>query len=231
MNRPIVIALIAMLAAATASTETRGGPKPSAPATVPTAPVQAPQAATPQAIAAQRQADIARIEDYLNGLTTAQADFTLAAPDGSISRGVFYLDRPSRLRFEYTEPRGNLLIADGDYVIFWDAAQKEASNESIGATPLAFLLRPHVSLTDGLKITAYEHSAGIIRLQLAQSKDAGDGSVTVAFSDQPIELRGWRLVDGQGQVTDVTFANWRFGMTLAASLFHFEGPHPGKQGR
>jgi outer membrane lipoprotein-sorting protein len=197
-----------------------------------TASAQSPSApAAERQPEAGRQADIATIEAYLNGLTTAQADFTFVAPDGAVSRGEFYLNRPNRLRFDYAEPKGNLLIADGDYVIYWDAGQKEASNLPIEQTPLAFLLKPRISLTDGLRILGYEHSAGIIRIQLARDKDAGDGSVTVAFSDQPVELRGWRLIDGQGQITDVSFSNWRFGMSLAMSLFHFDDPRQGRRGR
>lgn len=194
-------------------------------------PAQA-QTQTTKPPAASQASDLAGIENYLNGLTTAQADFTFAGPDGIVSHGVFYLNRPSKLRFEYTEPKGNLLIADGDYVIYWDAQQKEASNLPISSTPLDFLLRQKVSLTDGVKVTAFEHSAGVIRATLVRPKNEGDGSVTVAFGDNPIELRGWRLVDGQGGTTDVTFSNWKFGMPLDASLFHFVDPtHAGKRGR
>jgi len=189
------------------------------------------QAQAPKPPATSQASDLAGIETYLNGLTTAQADFTFAGPDGSVSHGVFYLSRPSKLRFEYTEPKGNLLIADGDYVIYWDAQQKEQSNLPISSTPLDFLLRPKVSLTDGVKVTAFEHSAGVIRATLVRSKSEGDGSVTVAFGDNPIELRGWRLVDGQGQTTDVTFSNWKFGMSLDPALFHFVDPNHGKRGR
>jgi len=179
----------------------------------------------------QRQADLSHIESYLNGISTAEADFTFAAPDGQISHGMFYLNRPDKLRFEYTDPAGNLLIADGSYVIYWDAGQKEASNLPIKSTPLAFLLRPQISLTDGVEVTGYEHNAGIIRVRLVQTHDSSAGSVTIAFTDQPLELRGWRLVDPGGQITDVTFSNWRFGMTLDPGLFHFESPNAGKRHR
>jgi outer membrane lipoprotein-sorting protein len=191
------------------------------------------QATKPAAAPAPTQAaDLQQIETYLNGLTTAQADFTFAAPDGTVSHGVFYLSRPAKLRFEYTQPKGNLLIADGDYVIYYDAQQKEASNLPISSTPLDFLLRQHVSLTEGVKVTSFEHNAGVIRATLVRPKNEGDGSVTVAFGDNPIELRGWRLVDGQGQTTDVSFSNWKFGMSLDPALFHFVDPNRnGKRGR
>jgi outer membrane lipoprotein-sorting protein len=176
-------------------------------------------------------ADVARIEAYLNGLTTAEAAFTLTGGDGQTSRGQFYLSRPSKLRFDYSEPKGNLLIADGDFVIYWDEKQQESSNLPISQTPLAFLLKPSVSLTDGLRVTHYEHEAGVIRLELVQAKDADAGSVTVAFGDQPLELRGWRLTDGQGGITDVAFSDWKYGMPLDAKLFHFKDPKDGKRGR
>jgi outer membrane lipoprotein-sorting protein len=194
---------------------------------------QAQATKPPAAAAAPTQAaDLQQIEAYLNGLTTAQADFTFAAPDGTVSHGVFYLSRPAKLRFEYAAPKGNLLIADGDYVIFYDAQQKEASNLPISSTPLDFLLRDKVSLTQGVKVTSFDHSAGMIRATLVRSKNEGDGSVTVTFGDNPIELRGWRLVDGQGQTTDVSFANWKFGMSLDSALFHFTDPNRGrKRGR
>ena len=196
----------------------------------PIASAQQPTASPPAS--ASQSADLGAIETYLNGLSTAQADFTFVGPDGNPSKGVFYLQRPSKLRFEYTEPKGNLLIADGDYVIYWDAKQKEASNLPIDSTPLSFLLRPKISLTDGVRVTAFEHQAGVIRASLVRAKSESDGQVTVAFSDQPMELRGWRLVDGQGQVTDVSFSGWKFGMALDPSQFHFVDPtHGGKRGR
>jgi len=191
-----------------------------------------PALAEPQPAAApEQQADIARVESYLNGITTAQADFTMVSPDGAAARGIFYLSRPGKLRFDYTDPKGNLLIADGDYIIYWDAMQKEASNEPISSTPAAFLLKPHISLTDGTRITAFDHSAGMIRVTLTDAKNPGEGSVTVAFTDQPLELRSWRITDPQGQATDVTLLNWRLGASLDSALFRFQAPNAGKRHR
>jgi outer membrane lipoprotein-sorting protein len=181
--------------------------------------------------AASRQADLDRIETYLNGITTAESDFTMVSPDGQVSRGRFDLSRPGKLRFDYAEPKGNLLVADGDYIVYWDAQQKEASNEPISDTPAAFLLKPHISLTDGLKITAFDHAAGMIRVTLVEVKEPGAGSVTIAFTDEPLELRSWRITDAQGQPTDVTFSGWHVGVPLDPGLFHFQDPKAGVRHR
>ncbi|HLG85643.1 MAG TPA: outer membrane lipoprotein carrier protein LolA [Alphaproteobacteria bacterium] len=190
-----------------------------------------PLPALAQTPAAGKQADLDRIESYLNGLTTAEADFTMVAPDGAISKGRFDLSRPGKLRFDYSDPKGDFLVADGDYIIFWDAKQQEASNEPISETPASFLLKPRISLTDGVKVTRYEHAAGVIRITLVEDKDPGAGSVTIAFSDQPLELRGWRVTDAQGQVTDVTFSGWRLGLSLDPGLFRFKDPKAGVRHR
>jgi outer membrane lipoprotein-sorting protein len=68
-------------------------------------------------------------------------------------------------------------------------------------------------------------------VRLVEANDPSQGSVTVAFGDQPMELKGWRLTDPQGQVTDVTFANWKYGMRLDPALFHYEEPNEGKRHR
>lgn len=188
--------------------------------------------AAEQAIgAADRQADIARVETYLNSLTTAKADFTMVSASGGVSNGIFYLSRPGKLRFEFAEPKGNLLVADGDYIVYWDAKAKEASNERISSTPASFLLKPRISLNDTLRVTGFERGAGVIRITLVEAADPSKGSVTVVFGDQPLELRSWRLTDPQGDSTDVAFSGWKYGLSLEPDLFHFQDPNAGRRGR
>ncbi len=97
--------------------------------------------------------------------------------------------------------------------------------------PAAFLLKPHISLTDGLKVIAYEHAAGVIRVTVVEAKDPGAGSVTVVLGDQPMELRGWSLSDPQGSRTEVSFTGWKFGGSLDSGLFKFQDPNSGRRHR
>jgi outer membrane lipoprotein-sorting protein len=188
------------------------------------------QSQTPQA--AQEQADLARIEAYLNGIATAEADFTQVAADGAISRGRLSISRPGRLRFDYAEPKGDLIVADGDYIIYWDAKLKQMSDAPISSIPGAkFFLQPHISLSQGVRITGYRHEAGIIRVTLVQTDDPDAGALTVAFADQPLELKSWTVVDGQGQTTEVSLADLRLGVSLDPALFHFREPEAGKRHR
>ena len=77
-------------------------------------------ALAPAPAAAQDGRDLARISAYLNALDTAEGGFVQIAPDGETSDGRFYIDRPGRIRFEYTPPNPSLVVSDGTWVVVYD---------------------------------------------------------------------------------------------------------------
>jgi outer membrane lipoprotein-sorting protein len=185
-----------------------------------------------QTAAAGQQADLGRIEAYLNGITTAAADFTQTAPNGAMSRGALMISRPGRLRFDYSDPKGDLIVADGDYIIYWDAKLQQMSDAPISSIPGAkFFLQPHISLSQGVRVTRFEHAAGMIRVTLVQADDPDAGALTVVLADQPLALKSWTVVDGQGQRTEVALSDLRLGASVDPALFHFKEPGSGKRHR
>ena len=64
------------------------------------------------------KADLARIESYLNAITTIRGKFMQVAADGGISGGKAWLSRPGNMRFEYDPPAPFLLLAIGVFVLF-----------------------------------------------------------------------------------------------------------------
>ena len=59
------------------------------------------------------KADIARVEGYLNSVSTMKASFQQFTESEGLAFGRIYLRRPGRLRVEYDPPSEILLIADG----------------------------------------------------------------------------------------------------------------------
>ena len=57
--------------------------------------------------------DLARVEDYLNGLTTLKADFVQINPDGGTVTGELYYERPDKMRLDYDPPSDILIVSDG----------------------------------------------------------------------------------------------------------------------
>ena len=72
--------------------------------------------------------DLARVEDYLNGLTTLKADFVQINPDGGTVTGELYYQRPDKMRLDYNPPSDILIISDGWHITYYDRRLEQASH-------------------------------------------------------------------------------------------------------
>src|SRR3954447_24163527 len=59
------------------------------------------------------QADLRRVEEYLNSVRTMTARFVQYAEGGNTAEGRVYVSRPGHMRFEYDPPSPILLVANG----------------------------------------------------------------------------------------------------------------------
>jgi len=168
---------------------------------------------------ARDEADIARIEAYLNGLKTLKAHFIQAAPDGAISEGTAWLQRPGRMRFQYNPPSPFLLIAGHGVLTFNDSALQQTSNIPLSRTPLGILLADTVVLSGAVTVTAIQRLPGQIEITLVRTESPGDGSLTLTFADNPLTLRQWTVIDAQRRETRVTLYNIQLGGSFDQQLF------------
>ena len=168
--------------------------------------------------------EIARVEDYLNGITTLRARFFQVDPDGKEKQGTLYIDRPGRLRLEYDPPVSVLMVANGSRLVYFDLDLGQVSELPL-TTPLAkLLIGKRVSLGDDLEVLKIARAAGMLRLSLANKDDRGAGVVTLVFNANPLALRQWWVQDAQGQVTKVTLMDTSFGLPIDSALF--DPPEP-----
>ena len=108
-------------------------------------------------------ADLTRISNYLNGVSTMQGTFVQVGPDGDLSEGLFYMRRPGRIRFEYQPPNPTLIVADGFWVGVYDTIDNTLDRFPLSETPLDLLLRDRVNLRDERAVQSIERSAGQLR--------------------------------------------------------------------
>lgn len=168
--------------------------------------------------------DIAKIEHYLRNLDTVQARFLQTAPNGHQLVGTFYMDRPGKLRFEYDDPIEDFIVADGLFIYFYDAQLGEQTNAPIGFTLADFLLRKDLRLSGDVDIQQVLRNDGILQIKLAQTSDPGSGSITLGFTENPFQLKKWRVIDPQGLITEIEFFHFKTGMDLKRSLFVYTDP-------
>ena len=186
---------------------------------------------TPADIHAKQLADI---ENYLNSITTLRARFIQQGPDGSLARGVFHLERPGRVRFEYDDESPLLIVSDGEILTFIDYDVGQVTRWPIKDTPLHLLVDDDVSLKKNVTMVAMGPGAlaNILQVTTKDPKNPEQGAMTLVFSYDPaagtddiaINLRAWEIIDAQGTVTNVTLIEPEFNLALKRTLWEFDDP-------
>lgn len=176
------------------------------------------------------QKTIDRVEKYLSGLTTIIADFTQAAPDGSISTGVFYLKRPGMMRWQYKPPTPILMVADGNELIFYDYDLEQITHIPLDSTLVGFLAQKTIRFSGGMVgITNIEEKDKVIRIEMAQKKKPDEGRLMLELSDQPLQIRNMVVTDTTQQTTTISLNHAKYGEELKKELFVFIDPRKKKR--
>jgi outer membrane lipoprotein-sorting protein len=187
------------------------------------APIRAEPLPQPIPLTQQDQADLQRIAAYLGGITTMYARFYQYSANGGTASGQVWMERPGRMRFEYNPPSAILLIADRFYVYYIDKQLAEMQKVGLKSTPAWLLLRDPITFDD-LIVTGFARAADRLEVTLVESAHPDGGSLTMSFSDKPLSLRQWTIVDAQRRTTTVTLAGQQFGMALDPTLFVYQDP-------
>ena len=172
--------------------------------------------------ALDREAELARINDYLNGLETLHGRFVQVAPDGALAEGAFYLRRPGRLRFEYDPPHPLLIVSDGTTVAQTDRELETTDRAPLRTTPLHFFLKKDVNLTKDVEVSSIEKGGGLLAVTARDEDDENDGEVTLVFAQPALELREWIVTDGLGQQTRIALLDTVRDERLDPRLFLVE---------
>jgi outer membrane lipoprotein-sorting protein len=178
----------------------------------------------PAALTAQDQSDLQRIAAYLNSIGTMTARFRQYSANGGTASGWLWMERPGRMRFQYDPPSPILLLADRFYVYYVDTQLAEVSKVGLKFTPAWFLLRVPISFED-LTVTRFERGDNISAITVVDPKAPDNGSLTMNFTDQPLALQQWTVVDQQHHVTTVSLSRQQFGMALDPNLFVYQNPY------
>lgn len=178
----------------------------------------------------QDKADLQRVQDYLNGITTLKAHFLQVAPDGAMSQGTVWMHRPGRMRFQYDPPAPYLLVASEGQLTFEDKSIQQISQAPLGMTPLGILLGDHVRLSGPVTVIGLRRLPGQLQVTLVRTSSPHEGTLTLLFTENPLTLRQWTVLDAQRRETTVTLENVEQGIKLPPGLFVFQDPRIGQMG-
>ncbi len=183
-----------------------------------------PSSAAIRDAATARAEDVARIEAYLNGLHSLRAAFVQINPDGGMVTGTLSYERPDKMRLDYDPPSKLLIIANGWDLVYQDRKLKQVSHLFTSKTPLGFLLTKHIQLSGDVTVTSLERRGGELRVTLVRTDEPNQGSIIMAFAEQPFELRHWTVIDPQGYATNVLLDRVETGVALDDDLFVYRNP-------
>jgi outer membrane lipoprotein-sorting protein len=192
----------------------------------------AADAASPPTPAALTPADtlvLQRVAAYLNGIHTMTAQFAQRAANGGVAAGTVWVARPGRMRFEYNPPSPILLIADTFYVYYYDKELRQVQQVGLKSTPAWLLLRDPITFGSDVVVSRFERASNQIRITVVETAHPDSGTLTMYFSDEPMALQGWTIVDQRGRTIAVTLSDLKFGMALDPKLFQYQAPYPARR--
>lgn len=177
-------------------------------------------AAKPIALSAEQAATVQSISDYINSFKNLQGEFTQISPKGNTSRGVFFISKPGKMRFEYAPPNPFLLVADGRWLTIKNRAKEKGDQFPLSQTPLKLVLGNKVDLLRDTDILQFEEAEGVATVMLEPKKSTlGGGQLILIFDQQKQELQQWVIVDGKGRRTTVSLENIVAGVEPDPKLF------------
>jgi outer membrane lipoprotein-sorting protein len=175
-------------------------------------------------------AAVKKAEAALNAVTTMKSRFLQVNADGSTHEGDFYLQRPGKMRLVYDPPTPMLMVADGVFLIYVDKEMDDVSHIALNDTPAGLLLKKNLSFSDpDVKLLGVKLGAGTVEITATQAKDPVAGKLTFVFSDNPFELRQWRVVDAQNKEVRVTLQSPSYGVKIDPKLFRYDKRREGEE--
>jgi outer membrane lipoprotein-sorting protein len=161
---------------------------------------------------------LSEVSRYLNSLTTLTSEFTQINPDGTVSTGTVYIQRPGRVRFEYNNDSTLVLASGGNVAIFDSKSNGGPQQYPLSQTPLSIILDANVDLGRANMVTGHseQNNATVVTAQDPQRPQ--NGNIQMVFSN-PTELRQWIVTDDSGQKTTVILGDMSKGGSIPASRF------------
>lgn len=160
------------------------------------------------------------LSKYLNGLTTAEADFTQVNSDGSVSTGKIFIKRPGRVRFEYAPPDRSLVLASAGQVAVFDGKSNQAPEQyPLKRTPLNLILADNVNLGRARMVVGHKSDATSTSVVAQDPEHPEYGTIELKFTANPVELRQWIITDDLGKQTTVILGALKTGGNYGTSLF------------
>ena len=172
---------------------------------------------------ANQKAQAARVSSYLSSLQTLVGNFVQVGPDGSKTKGDFYIQKPGKVRFEYDDPSPIAIIADGSSLAVRDRKLATQDIYPLSQTPLRFLLSDRIDLLKDTNVVNVTADDVFISVTIEEKQALiGTSRLMLMVGAKDGQLKQWTVTDPQGYDTTVAVYNLDSSRKVDPGLFKID---------
>ena len=172
---------------------------------------------------ATQKAQAAKMSTYLSSLQTLVGNFVQVGPDGSKTKGDFYIQKPGKVRFEYEAPSPIAIIADGSSLAVRDNKLATQDIYPLSQTPLRFLLSDRIDLLKDTNVVSVTADDVFISVTIEEKQALiGTSRLMLMVGAKDGQLKQWTVTDPQGYDTTVAVYNVDTSKKLDPSMFKID---------
>jgi outer membrane lipoprotein-sorting protein len=172
---------------------------------------------------ASQKAQAAKVSSYLSSLSTLVGNFVQVGPDGSKTKGDFYIQKPGKVRFEYDPPTPIAMISDGSSLAVRDRKLATQDIYPLSQTPLRYLLSDRIDLLKDTNVVNVQADDQYISITIEEkSAIIGTSRLMLMMGAKDNQLKQWTVTDPQGYDTTVAVYNLDTSKKPDPSLFKID---------
>jgi outer membrane lipoprotein-sorting protein len=172
---------------------------------------------------ANQKAQAAKVSNYLSSLQTLVGNFVQVGPDGTKTKGDFYIQKPGKVRFEYDAPTPIEIIADGSSLAVRDRNLTTQDIYPLSQTPLRFLLSDRIDLMKDTNVVSVTADDVFISVTIEEKQAlVGTSRLMLMIGAKDGLLKQWTVTDPQGYDTTVAVYNLDATKKVDPNLFKID---------
>jgi outer membrane lipoprotein-sorting protein len=180
-------------------------------------------AVTPSGITPGQLAQVNKVSAYLSSVQQLVGNFVQVGPDGSRTKGEFYMQKPGRVRFVYDAPAAIDIVADGQSVVVRDRKLSTQDVYPLSQTPLRFLLSDRIDLLRDTNVVGVRSDDVYVTVIIEERQALiGTSRLMMMLGAKDYQLKQWTVTDPQGYDTTVAVSNLDTSKRPDPNLFRID---------
>ena len=172
------------------------------------------------AITPDIKASVVKINAYFNSFQTLRGELVQTSPRGRAAKGVFFIAKPGKLRFEVEPPTPYIMASDGKWLTLTNKKMNKGDQFPLSKTPMRLLVSNQLDLLKEADVVSFAQDGGVTTIALSDKKGSIPGQIVLVFDEAQDVLQQWIIIDGKGQRTTVELANIEKDVKINPKLFN-----------